>query len=605
MSLIVLLLYLLAFLAIFLSSPESRKLLQAVIASEAARQLNREVAVGPLDTDLLSHVTVHGVAVAGRGSLATAGFASAKLIRLILDPREFLMHPDQPLAVVRVLETDGLRINLTRDAQGEFALPGQGKRARKFADTGLPGTSLLLRRTRLSYTDQALTGEFGEPLQVAYDGGIMVGDLGRFVSALQGRAAAPGLFSVLGKLAARVDSQVVHTGLSAGWDNITLRNLLVVTVPGGDREHPGNPDEIRLDRVEIGLSPESVLRDGKPPLQALTGVDVRGKRVQLSRLPDGQLSLLRNVKEWFPRQKQPPEPLAATFPVTFQIERVTYTDLALAGASKPFVVEGVDFGGRVSTARLTRALAGEETRSAGEITGEFAAAFGDLFAVFTLQSDLVHTATITGLDAVERGRSLARADRVLLRFDLPAMAAGRKAPGLEFVEADRLFADVTLDRDYLPTFLPPLNIPPPPERPDLSEPALPRIRLTNAELRVVLEAVRSRGQALRIQAHGADADLSIAALAATDWVRAGSASGRFDADFGDIRAETSLDLRPPAPAVLAGLACGSAQEVLGARRVSAPGLGRAEPRSRSAVKLIRADGLLARITRDRDGELRC
>lgn len=605
MSLIVLLLYLLAFLAIFLSSPESRKLLQAVIASEAAHQLNREVAVGPLDTDLLSHVTVHGVAVAGRGSLATAGFASAKLIRLILDPREFLMHPDQPLAVVRVLETDGLRINLTRDAQGEFALPGQGKRARKLADTGLPGTSLLLRRTRLSYTDQALTGEFGEPLQVAYDGGIMVGDLGRFVSALQGRAAAPGLFSVLGKLAARVDSQVVHTGLSAGWDNITLRNLLVVTVPGGDRERPGNLDEIRLDRVEIGLSPESVLRDGKPPLQALTGVDVRGKRVQLSRLPDGQLSLLRNVKEWFPRQKQPPEPLAATFPVTFQIERVTYTDLALAGASKPFVVEGVDFGGRVSTARLTRALAGEETRSAGEITGEFAAAFGDLFAVFTLQSDLVHTATITGLDAVERGRSLARADRVLLRFDLPAMAAGRKAPGLEFVEADRLFADVTLDRDYLPTFLPPLNIPPPPERPDLSEPALPRIRLTNAELRVVLEAVRSRGQALRIQAHGADADLSIAALAATDWVRAGSASGRFDADFGDIRAETSLDLRPPAPAVLAGLSVRQrGQEVLGARkgevRLDWAALNR-DPEG--AVKLIRADGLLARITRDRDGEL--
>ncbi|NSW55810.1 MAG: translocation/assembly module TamB domain-containing protein [Armatimonadetes bacterium] len=605
MSLTVLLLYPLTFLAVFLSSPESRTLLQAVMASETAHQVNREVAVGPLETDLLSHVTVHGAALAARGSLATGSFASAKLIRLILAPQELLLRPGRPLAAVRVLETDGLRIDLTRDAQGKLALPGHGNRAREFADTGLSGTSLLLRRTHVSYTDRTLTGEFGTPLQVSYDGGIMVGDVERFLSALQGRARTPGVLSIRGKLGARVDSQVVHAGLSAGWDNITLSNLLVVTVPDGDREPQGNLDEVRLDRVDIGLAPGRILRDGKPPLQALTGVDVRGKRVQLSRLPDGQLSLLRNVREWLPREKQPPQPLAATFPVTFQIERATYTDLALAGASKPLVVEALDLAGRVSTVRLTRALTGKATPSAGEIKGEFAATFGDLFAVFALQSDLVHTATITGLDAVERGRSLARADRVLLGFDLPAMAAGRKAPGLDLIEADRLFADVTLDRNYLPTFLPSINIPPAPEGSDAPEPALPRIRLTSAELHVVLEAVRSRGQALRIQAHGADADLSIAALAATDWGRAGSASGRFAADFGDLRADTSLDVRPPAPAALAGLSVRQrGQEILGARRgevrLDWAALNR-DPEG--AVKLIRADGLLARILRDRDGEL--
>ncbi len=569
--------------------------LRDIAAHEAARALGREVAVGPVEADIPSRLTVRGLALADKGRLRDGTFISTQRLQVTCSVLGMALAGGDPVALLRTVEVDGLGLHVVRGPDGKLNLPtSESEGADKPSQAAsLPGFSVAIRDSALRYTDHKLLSAAGTPLDVFFTGDFVSGNVGELIRAVQGQAKSARPFTLQGKLQATSAPQKLRADVKANWSSATLSNLLATG---------GEDDEIDLSEITLHYRPDVVLRDKRPAAQALEKLRVRGETVRLSRDEAGRFTILRHVNTWFPKTEKKTEP--PRFPVSADIAQVAFSDHSLAPQGGPLELKLQDLRARLNLGKLFDALAGDRVASAGTVTAAAQVSLGGLEAACEIDTNVTTGVTLTALSSTMRGRTLATAHRILASYDLGAMSSGEGASAIDLVEVEGAYANVTLDERNQPTFLRELGL----ARGSGAKSAGPSfaatIRLLDAAADITVRSVNSRGRPLKLSVTQASAELDAGALAHSDWRSAGHASAAFQGSLGRLngRGTVSAELGSDIRFADLWVRDGRAETLWADSGRIGLNWGRLKRQPASAVNLIQVRNLRANVIRSRDGK---
>jgi hypothetical protein len=597
-ALIILICASLAF-AVFLANASSRLLhsprLQSLLAHELAHSLNCEVAVGPVEAGLLTSVTLHGLAVARDGVLSRGAFVSAEYVEVSFSPLNAMLRGDVSRAVRRV-EVEGVRVQVERRADGSVVMPAAARSSKAGQGSALPRALLEAHDVSLQYLDHSLLSADGEPLQGTLTGADLICWVGRLGRMLRGEPVFAGTFTCSGRLRVTCGPQRLDTMVSLTPYSVALRDLSF--------EDDNLPDRLDAQSMEVGCNLHRLF-ERKPSVgQAVSSVLATAPRVQLTRAADGSFPILHNVSRWFRSQSRAAQP-RLRIEVTKGVAR--YADYALQRQDKPLLVSATKVDAEVLLGRLQREIQREQRRRTGSYSADVTVKWGDLRAATQLSGRIGRVAEFYSTWATLAGRPLLSA-RLLRAYYGPRFFAGEGLAAVQRVELERPTADLVLDANNRPDFLP-ANLTQSAGsgghsgRADRKRPFTSQIVFRQASLALAMNALRAPGGPLRLKLSQGSGDLDLAALHDPRSTSLGPVSGAFSASLGDLTLATQLGGKLGGNLGLSNLrvtqkdrevlSAGQAGLGLDCHRLGSDPLG--------SLQLVDLRGLRGRLVRDRDG----